>query len=505
MGLSSFDGLLNGFSVVLGAQNLFICFLGVLMGTLVGVLPGLGPVGAISLLLPFTYNMDATGALILLAGIYYGSMYGGSTTSILVNVPGEAASVITCIDGHQMAKKGKAGPALSISAIGSFIAGTLGVVFIMFLAPPLAKMALRFGPPEYFCIALLGLLILTRLTGRDNVKSYAMMFIGVALATIGIDPISGVPRFTYGSQALIQGLDFIPVIMGLYGISEVIESAEDIFIKRELIGFKFRELLPSKQDFQKSAGPITRASIVGFLIGLIPGPANIISTFVSYGIEKKVSKHPEEFGEGAIEGVAGPETANNAASCGALVPLLSLGVPFSPLPAVLLGAFMLHNIIPGPMLIVEHPGVFWGLIASMYVGNVMLLILNLPLVGLFAQVTRIKERFLMPAVIIFCVLGAFSVRNSVFDLYILVIFGILGYIFRKCGYDAAPLALGMVVGPMMEDGFCQAAMIFQGDFTKFLARPLSATMIGFCLIIVLGPLARKAINRFNPKKLSKVA
>ncbi|NLW07529.1 MAG: tripartite tricarboxylate transporter permease, partial [Clostridia bacterium] len=370
------EGLLHGFATVFSEQNLLWCFLGVLMGTLVGVLPGLGPVGAISLLLPITYSMDTTGALIMLAGIYYGSMYGGSTTSILVNVPGEAASVITCIDGHQMAKKGRAGPALAISAIGSFVAGTVGVVLIMLMAPPLGRLALKFGPPEYFCIALLGLLVLTRLTGKDSMKSYLMMFFGVVVATIGIDPISGIPRFTFGSQKLIEGLDFIPVIMGLYGIAEVLSSAEDIFKPKEVMGVRFRELMPTRQDMKDSAGPIARGSILGFLIGLIPGPANIISTFASYGLEKRLSKNPEKFGQGAIEGVAGPETANNGASCGALVPLLSLGIPFSPLPAVLLGAFMLHNIIPGPTLIADHPDVFWGLIASMYIGNVMLLVLN---------------------------------------------------------------------------------------------------------------------------------
>jgi putative tricarboxylic transport membrane protein len=498
--LSSMDGLINGFLTVLSGQNLWLCFLGVLMGTLVGVLPGLGPVGAISLLLPFTFNIDATSALIMLAGIYYGSQYGGSTTSILVNVPGEAASVVTCIDGNQMAKKGRAGPALSIAAIGSFVAGTLGIVFIMFLAPFLAKVAIQFGPPEYFCIAFLGLLLLTKLTGKDTIKSYMMMFFGIALVTVGIDSIGGVPRFTFGSSSLLQGFDFIPVIMGLYGIAEVLGSAEEVFAKKEIMKFKFRELWPSKTDLKRSAGPIGRSSILGFLFGLIPGPANIISTFASYGLEKQLSKHPEEFGQGAIEGVAGPETANNGASCGSLVPLLSLGVPFSPLPAVLLGAFMLHNIIPGPLLIAEHPEVFWGLIASMYIGNVMLLVLNLPLVGVFAQVVRIKEKFLMPLVIIFCVLGAFSVRNSMFDLWILVIFGVLGYLLRKNSYDAAPLALGMVVGSMLEDNFRQSAMLFRGDLSRFFAKPMSATMLVLSLVIIVWPLIKKIIDCYMSKK-----
>ncbi len=491
------DGLLGGFVTALSAQNLLLCFMGALLGTLVGVLPGLGPVGAVSLLLPFTFNLDVTGALIMLAGIFYGSMYGGSITSILVNVPGEAASVITCIDGNQMAKKGRAGAALSISAIGSFVAGTLGVVFIMFLAPFLAKIAIKFGPPEYFCIALLGLLLLTRLTGKDMLKSYIMMFFGIMLVTIGVDPIGGVTRFTFGSNALLMGFDFIPVIMGLYGIAEVLSGAEEILVKKEIMKFKFKELWPCKKDFQRSTGPIARGSVLGFLFGLIPGPAAILSTFASYGIEKKLSKHPEEFGQGAIEGVAGPETANNGAACGTLVPLLSLGVPFAPLPAILLGAFMLHNVIPGPTLIVEHPGVFWGLIASMYIGNVMLLILNLPLVSIFAQVARVKEMFLMPLIIIFCVLGAFSVRNSMIDLWVLAIFGILGYVLRKNRFDVAPLALGMVVGSMLEDSFRQSASLFHGDLSKFFAYPLSATMVSLSLIIIVWPLGKALINRLR--------
>jgi putative tricarboxylic transport membrane protein len=495
--LSALHGLMNGFLTVLSGQNLLLCFMGALMGTLVGVLPGLGPVGAVSLLLPITFNLDATSALILLAGIYYGSMYGGSTTSILVNVPGEAASVITCIDGNQMAKKGRAGAALSIAAIGSFVAGTVGVALIMCLAPLLAKVAIKFGPPEYFCIALLGLLLLTRLTGKDSLKSYIMMFFGIMLVTVGIDSTSGTARFTFGNATLLQGFDFIPVIMGLYGIAEVLGSVEELFIKKDIMHFKFRELWPSRNDLKRSAGPIARSSVLGFLFGLIPGPAATISTFVSYGLEKKLSKHPEEFGKGAIEGVAGPETANNGASCGTLVPLLSLGVPFAPLPAVLLGAFMLHNIIPGPMLIVEHPGVFWGLIASMYIGNIMLLILNLPLVGLFAQVARIKEMYLMPLVIVFCVLGAFSVRNSIFDLWVLAIFGILGYVFRKNGYDAAPLALGMVVGSMLEDNFRQSATLFHGDLSRFFMQPMTTVMLLISMGIMIWPLLKMVINRWK--------
>lgn len=495
------EDLLQGFASVLAGPNLLWCFIGVVMGTLVGVLPGLGPVGAMSLLLPITFNMDTTGALILLAGIYYGSMYGGSTTSILVNVPGEAASVITCLDGNQMAKNGRAGAALSIAAIGSFVAGTVGVILIMLMAPALAAAALKFGPPEYFGIALLGLLVLTRLTGKQIGKSYAMLFFGICLATVGMDPISGTERFTLESPTLIQGLDFIPVIMGLYGIAEVLGSTEDILKPVKVMSVKFRELLPTKTDFKDSTGPIIRGTISGFLIGLIPGPANIISTFISYGMEKKLSKHPEKFGKGAIEGVAGPETANNAASCGALVPLLSLGVPFSPLPAVLLGAFMLHNVVPGPTLINEHPELFWGLIASMYVGNVMLLILNLPLVGLFARVAGIHGKYLMPLVIVFCFIGAFSVRNSLFDIGVLIVFGFLGYVFRKYQYDPTPLALGMVLGPMLEDSFRQSIILFRGDLLGFFTRPLSGLMMFFATLVLIWPIAHYLLNYFKKKEV----
>ena len=499
--MSPWEGILTGFSTIMQLEPFFFCFLGVLIGTLVGVLPGLGPTGACALLLPLTFGRDATTALVMLCGIYYGAMYGGSTTSILVNVPGEAASVVTCIDGHQMALKGRAGPALSISGIGSCIAGTMGIFFLMLVAPPLARAALKFGPPEYFAISLLGLLVLSRLTGKSPIKSYTMVFAGIALATVGIDPISGHLRFVGSFKKLLEGIDFMPVIMGLYGIGEVLASVREIGVTRELKKFRLRDLIPTRVDMKESIVPIFRGGIIGFLIGLLPGPATIISTFVSYGVERKLSKRPEEFGKGAIAGVAGPESANNGATGGALVPLLSLGIPFSPMPAILLAAFMIHGVLPGPTLIKNHPTVFWGIIASMYIGNIMLLILNLPLVSIFARVALIPSRILMPIVIVFCFLGAFAVRNSIFDLYIMIIFGIIGYLFRLEDYDPSPLVLGIIIGPVLENSLRQSIVIFRGDYFKFFMRPLSGIIITIAILVFLAPLIKILFSRKSRKRL----
>ncbi len=480
--MSPWEGLLIGFNTILRPEPLIFCFLGAVIGTLVGVLPGIGPAGACALLLPMTFKQDVTSSLVMLCGIYYGAMYGGSTTSILINVPGEAASVITCIDGHQMALKGRAGPALAISAIGSFVAGTMGVFFLMTISPPLAKVAIKFGPPEYFAIALLGLLLLSRLTGKSPVKSYTLMFAGVVISTIGIDRISGVPRFIGSGQKLIEGIDFLPVVMGVYGIGEVLINLKDIGAPVELKRFRTKDLIPTRQDMKESIGPILRGGIIGFLIGLIPGPAAIISTFASYALERRISKTPGDFGKGTIAGVAGPESANNSASAANLLPLLSLGVPFSPMPAILLAGFMIHGVLPGPLLIRDHPTVYWGIITSMYVGNFMLLVLNLPLVSIFARVALIPYGILMPIIIIFCFLGAFAARNSVFDLYVLSIFGIVGYFFRLKGYDPAPLVLGIIIGPMLENSLRQSMVMFGGKYMEFFSRPISGVI---CLVVVL--------------------
>ncbi len=499
--MTGMEDILAGISSAFSLTNLLICLVGVALGTLVGVLPGLGPVGAISLLLPLTFSMEPTAALILVAGIYFGGMYGGSTTSILVNVPGEAASVVTTLDGYKMTQKGRAGAALSIAAIGSFVAGTIGMILLSLLAPPLARMALQFGPPEYFAIVLVGLLVLSRLTDTSLVRSYLLIAFGVVLSLIGIDQMSGSLRLVFDSPYLIDGLDFVPIIMGLYGMSEVLGSMEQAYVKPVKADLSLRKLLPTKTEMRRSSGPIVRGGLLGFLMGLIPGPANILSTYASYGMEKKLSKHPEEFGNGAIEGVAGPESANNGASTGALVPLLSLGVPFSPLPAILLSAFMIQGITPGPLMMQEHSTLFWALIASMYIGNVMLLILNLPMVGLFAKVSNLPPKVLMPIVMIFCIIGAYSVRSSMFDVIVLMIFGILGYLLRKAKMEPSPLVLGVLLGPTLENSLSQSALIFQGDLWQLFARPISGTLLVIGLIVTIWPVVGRLFKAVRSRRI----
>src|SRR5213594_299065 len=431
-------------------SNLFACLIGVVVGTIVGILPGIGPVGAMALLLPSTFALSPTTALIMLAGIYYGSMYGGSTTSILVNVPGEAASVVTAIDGYQMARKGRAGAALAVSAVGSFVAGSGGVVGIVLFSSWLADLALQFGPPEYFALTVMGLAILSRLSGGSVLMAFLMVGLGLAIGTVGMEPISGVRRFTFGSVQLSQGIELVPVIMGLYGVAEVLVLAEEGVKKAVIERVRFRELFPTRTEWRMSSWPIVRGSVVGFLTGFIPGPATVLATFISYTIERRLSKTPERFGTGAIEGVAGPESANNGATAGAMVPLLSLGIPFAPATAILLGALVIHGIQPGPLLIANQPEVFWGVVASMYVGNVLLLILNLPLVGLFVSILRIPQHILSTFVLLLRLVGAFSLNNSMLDVWVLVATGLLGYAFRKMRIDPAPLIVAVVLAPIME-------------------------------------------------------
>jgi putative tricarboxylic transport membrane protein len=471
------EGLAYGFTVALTPTNLLACFLGVLVGTIVGVLPGIGPVGAMALLLPSTFALHPATALIMLAGIYYGAMYGGSTTSILVNVPGEAGSVVTLLDGYQMTRKGRAGAALCVAAVGSFIAGSVGVVGIMFAAGWLADVAIRFGPPEYFAIALGGLLLLSRLSGGSVLHSFVMVAIGLAVGTVGMDTVSALRRFTFGSIALSQGVDLVPVIMGLYGVAEVLLLAEQGVAKALIVSVRLRELLPTRDEWRRSWAPIGRGSAVGFVTGLIPGPASVLSTFIAYNLEKKMSRTPERFGHGAIEGVAAPEAANNAATAGAMVPLLSLGIPFSPATAILLGALVIHGLQPGPLLIVQRPEVFWGFVASMYIGNFLLLILNLPLVGLFVSVLRLPQHVLATLVLLLCLVGAFSLSNSHLDLWILVVFGVFGYALRKLRVDASPLVVALVLGPMMEKTLRQSLFITQGSIVDVLTRPLTLAIL----------------------------
>ena len=404
--------LMLGFNTAATPVNLLYALAGAFVGTIVGVLPGIGPLGSMAILLSFTLNMDATSAMIFFAGIYYGAMYGGSTTSILLNIPGEAASVVTCIDGFKMAQKGRGGAALTISAVGSFVAGTLSIVGLMFMATALADAALKFGPPEFFAIGLVGLVFLVKLSGGSTSKNVLMLLLGLALGCVGTDHLFGTARFTFGLDELAQGVEFLPVAMGLFGIAEVMTTAAQADELGQVIRVKMRDLLPRVEEWRRSVWPILRGSVLGFFIGLLPGPSPVISTFVSYMTEKKLSKHPEEFGQGAIEGVAGPESANNAAVGGAYVPLMALGVPFTPAMAVVVGALMLHGITPGPMLMTERPELFWGVIASMYIGNVMLLILNVPMAQMFVQILKIPRQLLLPLIVLMCLVGVYSVNSS---------------------------------------------------------------------------------------------
>jgi putative tricarboxylic transport membrane protein len=479
-----FSGLVSGLQISLQPVNLLFCFLGVFIGTLIGVLPGIGPTGTISILLPITFGLSPTTAIIMLAGIYYGAMYGGSTTSILVNIPGEPSSVVTCLDGYQMARQGRAGPALGISALGSFIGGSISLVFTMFLVFPLAQAALKFGPPEYFSLIWLGMTLLIYLAKGSLVKAVVVVLFGLLLSTVGIDPISGAPRFAFRSPTLLDGLGFVPVTMGLFGISEVLTNLEESF-DRTIFKSKIKNLLPNLQDWKRSIGPIIRGTFIGYFLGILPGGGAVLASFVSYGVEKRVSKTPEAFGKGAIEGVAGPETANNAGAGGAFIPLFALGIPPNSVMAILLGAFIIYGVAPGPTFITQYPQIFWGVIASMYVGNCLLLLLNLPLIGLWVKLLKVPYRVLMPLILIFCLIGSYSLNNNVGDVIIMIIFGVVGYIMRKFGYEEAPLIMAFILGPMLENAFRQSLIMSDGRLSIFLERPISAvTLIIAALLFI---------------------
>ncbi len=479
-----FDSILYGFQVTFQPINFLFCGVGVLVGTLVGVLPGIGPAGAMALLLPATFKFSPTSTIILLAGIYYGVQYGGSTTSILVNIPGEASSVMTCIDGHQMARQGRAGPALGIAAWGSFIAGTIANIGLMLVAIPLAHAALRLGPPEYFALMCTGLIIVTYLAQGSVLKAIMMGLVGIILGSIGLDLISGFPRFTFGINELTDGVGIVPLVMGLFGISEILENLEGS-LKREVFKTRIKNLWPSFKDWMESKWAIVRGSLIGFVLGILPGGGAVIATFVSYAVEKKVSKHPEKFGKGAIAGVAGPESANNAAAGSSLIPLLSLGIPPNPIMAIFFSALIIHGIQPGPLLIRQHPDLFWGLVASLYLGNAFLLILNLPLIGLWVKVLEIPYKILFPLILLFCLIGVYSMNNLSFDLYVMLFFGVVGWIMRKFGYEGAPLILAYVLGPMLENALRQSLLISQGSFLIFVTRPISAAALGFAFLLLL--------------------
>ena len=473
--------------MVLQPGNLFLCFLGCVMGTLVGVLPGLGPVAAISILLPSTYRMSPVSAIIMLAGIYYGAMYGGSTTSILVNIPGESASVITCLDGYQMARQGRAGAALGISAFGSFIAGTIATILIMIAAPPLAGIALVFGPPEYFSLMILGLAMLIYLATASMLKALIMACLGVVLGTIGTDPIHGVERFTYGSYTLMDGVGLVPVLMGLFGISEVLLTVEQA-THSDVYKTRIGSLLPTWEDWGKSIKAMLRGTFIGFFIGILPGGTAVVSSFSAYIVEKKLSKYPERFGTGVIEGVAAPEAANNSASQGSFIPLLTLGIPSNVVMAVLLGALLIQGVTPGPLLIKKYPDLFWGVIGSMYIGNLMLLLLNLPLIGIWVKLLKVPYAILFPMILFFCLLGVYTVNNSYIEIIIMIIFGGIGYLMKKFGYEGAPLVLAFVLSPMLENAFRQSLIMSGGGFGIFFSRPISLGLLLATIVLLLLPL-----------------
>jgi putative tricarboxylic transport membrane protein len=476
-----------GFQVALQPFNLMYCFIGVLIGTLVGVLPGLGPAAAIALLLPTTFKVSPVSATIMLAGIYYGAMYGGSTTSILVNIPGEAASVVTCLDGYQMALKGRAGPALGIAAFGSFIAGTFAVIALTFVGPFLSNVALKFGPPEYFSLMIVGITVLTYLSSGSMVKALLMAGVGLILSGVGMDTIGGKYRFTFNIQSLLNGVGVVPVAMGLFGISEVLLNLETE-IKRDILTTRVKNLFPTLKDWAESIWSIIRGSILGFFLGILPGGGAVIASFASYAIEKKVSKHPEEFGKGAIQGVAGPESANNSAAGGAFIPLLTLGIPANPVMAILLGALMIHGLQPGPLLMKDAPDLFWGTIVSMYIGNGMLLVLNLPLIPIWVKVLKVPYYLLYPLILLFCLIGAYSLENNVADVFSMLIFGILGFLMKRFRYEGAPLILALVLGQKLETSLRRSLIMSHGDFSIFVSRPISLGFLVTAALLLIIPI-----------------
>jgi len=479
--------VIYGFGIALQPINLMYCFFGVLIGTLVGVLPGLGPAAAIALLLPATFKISPVSATIMLAGIYYGAMYGGSTTSILVNIPGEAASVVTCLDGHQMALKGRAGPALGIAAFGSFIAGTFAVIALTFVGPYLSNLAIAFGPPEYFSLMIVGITVLTYLSSGSMIKALMMAGVGLVLSGAGMDTISGQYRFTFKIQSLLDGVGVVPVAMGLFGISEVLLNLETE-IKRDILTTRVKNLFPSLKDWGESIWSIVRGSVLGFFLGIIPGGGAIVASFASYAIEKKISNHPEEFGKGAIQGVAGPEAANNSAAGGSFIPLLTLGIPANPVMAILFGGLMIHGLQPGPLLMNNAPDLFWGTIVSMYIGNGMLLVLNLPLIPLWVKVLRVPYYLLYPLILLFCLIGAYSLENSTADIMIMLIFGMLGFLMKKFRYEGAPMILALVLGQKVETSFRRSLIMSHGDFSIFISRPISLVFLITAILLLIIPI-----------------
>ena len=482
--MDTLQHLFAGFAVILTPINLYYCIIGSLVGTLVGVLPGIGPLAALSLLLPVTFNVPAVSSIVMLSAIFYGAMYGGSTTSVLVNIPGEAASVVTCLDGYQMAKAGRAGAALGMAAFGSFIAGTLSNVGLNVFSPVLVTAALKFGPPEYFALMTLGFVVTMFMIGGSMLKALLMIAFGLFVSTVGMDVVNGVERFTFGSVNMTGGFDLVAVIMGTFGVSEILMNMERS-ARGEVIRAKIRGLLPTLQDWRDSALPILRGSALGFGLGILPGGGPVTASFVSYAVERKLSRHPEKFGTGVIAGVAGPEAANNAAVAGSMIPMLSLGIPSNAVTALLLGALIIHGVQPGPMLMTQHPEIFWGVIASMYVGNVILLVLNLPLIGIWVQFLRIPYRILFPLILLLAVVGTYAANLNIFDVWVMIGFGVLGYLLTKLGYELGPFILALVLGPLFEQSLRQSLIMSSQNVLIFLTRPISAALLALSALLLI--------------------
>jgi putative tricarboxylic transport membrane protein len=497
--MGSIDGLLYGLSLAFTYQNLLAAFAGAFVGTAIGVLPGFGPTAGLALLLPFTYAMGPSTGLIMMASMLYGAMYGGSTTAILMNMPGEAASVMTCIDGYKLTKKGRAGAVLFVVAVGSFVGGTISVVGVMLFVPTLAELAIVFGPAEFFALTAGGLLMLSRISAGTMAAGLLPMAIGLLLSTVGQEAVSGQYRFTFGFNDLSQGLELAVLAVGVYGIAEVMIVVESLTDQAKPMRVRVREMLPTREEMRRAWAPIGRGTVVGFLFGLIPGPATTLSTFAAYRLEKAVSKHKDEIGDGAIEGVAAPETANNAAVTSLMVPLLGLGIPFSAATALMLGAMMVHNVQPGPLLMTMHPEIFWAVIASMFVGNIMLVVINVPMIGVWVSMLRIPAYILLPTILMMAIIGSYSLRNSMFDVWLLLGLGILGYVLRKLEFQLAPLVVGVVLGPMIEKHFREGLFMSQGDLSVFWSGPIALGIWGLIFaVIAFGGMTRVWKRVFAP-------
>lgn len=493
-----------GLQIATTPVNLMFCFLGALMGTLVGVLPGLGPGAAMALLLPLTYHLPPVSAMIMLAGIYNGAMYGGSTTSILVNIPGETGSIMTCIDGYQMAKQGRAGPALGIAAFSSFIGGTITTLIVTLSAFPLSRLAIEFGPVEYFALMCAGVLLLCFLSQDAFVKSLISAACGLLLGTVGMDIFTGQPRFTLGIASLYNGVEIVVVLLGMYGITEILNNLDEMYLQKPMVSGRIGSLLPSRDDWRRSIGPILRGSMLGTFFGLLPGGGTVLSTFTSYSLEKRLAKDPGRFGNGAIEGVAGPEAANNSSSTAGFIPLLTLGIPTNATVALLMAALLILGVQPGPLLITKNPDIFWGVIMSMFIANVALLVLNLPLIGIWVKVLKVPYLILFPVVLLFCTIGAYSLNSSLADVYMMLLFGVLGYVLTKAGFPTHPFVLAMIIEPVLETSFRQSLSISGGDYRIFVSSPIAVVLLSVVGLVLLAALL-KPVRRLLNVALDKPA